>query len=991
MRAESAAGSSKYFFDAWQSAGGQDLNAVTAIVQTGDGYLWLGTYDGLVRFDGVQFKVFNSMNARGLRNGRITALFEDDAGVLWIGHETGDLTQYRDGQFRPTSLGFTWVGGPIADMKTDEDGDLWLTSDRGGLFRLRDGDCARPNVPETGWAAWMIKDAKRRLWVISNGALGSLGAGGFKPLRLDEDDKTVYKYERMLRARDGGLWVLREHHVGKWRAGRWEEDLRPAPWTNDWATALLETQSGDLLVGTFRSGLYLLGAGGATTHLTRASGISSEQVGSLCEDREGNIWVGTGTGLNALRVRKVEMLNPPDEWGGHNVLSFWVRPDGSAWIGTKGAGLYHYERSGAMDHWSNFNQTNGLDSSYVWSVLETRSGELLIGTWGGGLKVESQGHYEALGELSKISAGVLALYESKKGELWIGTTAGLQRYANSKLTFVAGQKELKVPDVRAITESSDGTLWFGMSGGGLASLKDGHLKQFRQQEGLSSDFVHCLYADADGTLWIGTADKGLCRLQKGRFSNIGLDEGLPSSAILHIVDDGQGDLWMGSQRGILRVGKADLNSCADGKARTFHFLTYGKAEGLASESCPGGFQPGACRAPDGRLWFPTTKGIAIVDPTKVATNRVPPPVVIEEFMVDGQPAALAGAQIAPGKQRFEVRYTGLSFAAPDRVQFKYKLDGLETEWVEAGTGRLAQYSYLKPGQYSFHVIACNNDGVWNENGATVDFTVQPHLWQTWWFAVIVVLAGAGGIVTGVLGVAQRRERRKLEQMEKQQAVEKERARIARDIHDDLGASLTRIAMLSQTMRKNLEGNSSEAGTAQRVNGIARDLTRAMDEIVWAVNPKHDTLDSLATYLGGFAQDFLTPAGLRCRLNLPVCLPACAVSAEIRHNVFLAFKEILHNIVKHAKASEVEVSLIMGPPGFEVNIADNGCGFAFNPGKETAAGCGETQRRGGNGLLNVRRRLEQLGGRCEWETGPGLGTRVRFIIVTLKPEESELCR
>jgi ligand-binding sensor domain-containing protein/signal transduction histidine kinase len=984
LKAASAAEVSKYFFEAWPSAGGQELNSVTAIVQTRDGYLWLGTFDGLVRFDGVNFAVFNSMNTRGLQNARITALFEDDSGVLWIGHETGEITQYRGGQFSPVSLGFSWVGGPIEAIEADQDGDLWLASNGGGLFRLRDGLCSKANEPEKGWPAWVVRDKNRKLWAVSNGSVGNLGAGIFKPLRFDDADIMTNKYERVLPARDGGWWVLRDRRIGKWKAGRWEETPRPMAWTNDFATALLEMPSGSLLIGTFRNGLYLFGPGSATMHFTRADGMSSDQVASLLEDREGNIWIGTGNGLDALRVRKVEMLNPPDQWGGHNVLSFWVQPDGSAWIGTKGAGLYHYEPSGSNAQWSCFNQTNHLAALYVWSVLQSRSGELFIGTWGGGLLVEKLGHFQSPGELSKITAGVLALYEGKSGELWIGTTVGLQRYADDKLTLVAGQKELSVADVRSITESSDGTLWFGMSGGGLASLQHGTLKQFRKHDGLSSDFVHCLYADTDGALWIGTADNGLCRLQHGKFSTISKDEGLPSSAIVHIVDDSNGDLWLGTEHGILRVSKTELNRCADRLERTIHCLSYGKAEGLAAQSCPGGFEPGACKAPDGRLWFPTTKGIAIVDPTDVATNRAAPPVVIEEFTVDGKAVTQLGAQVAPGKQRFELRYTGLSFADPDRVCFKYKLDGLESDWVDAGTRRIAQYSYLKPGQYTFHVIACNNDEVWNETGASLDFTVQPHFWQTWWFLVVAMASGVGMVGGGVSLVAQRRERRKLAQLEKQQAVEKERARIARDIHDDLGASLTRIAMLSQTMRKNLAGHSQEASAAERVNSIARDLTRAMDEIVWAVNPKHDTLDSLATYLGGFAQDILAPAGIRCRLNVPVCLPPLAVTAEIRHNVFLAFKETLHNVLKHANASEVEISLETAPTGFALIIADNGCGFALPPTQEAGVAPGERQRLGGgNGLFNVRKRLEDLGGRCEWESAPGLGTHVRLVIVSAK--------
>jgi len=970
----------KYFFDDWPSAGGVEISVVSAMAQTQDGYLWLGTYHGLVRFDGVRFVVFSSMNAPGLQNGRITALFADDSGNLWIAHETGDVTEYHNGQFLPVRLGFSWVGGPIEDLRIDKDGDVWLTSDRGGVFRLQDGQCVLPNVAETGWASWVAQDQQKSLWVVSNGKIGKLGREGFKSARFDESKGATNEYQRVLPTRDGGLWVLRDNQVGKWKAGKWVDGPRPAPWTNDYACALLEMPTGSLLAGTYRNGLFLLSPGGASQRFRRADGLASDTVTALREDREGNVWVGTGNGLNAMRVRKVEMLNPPDEWDGHNVLSFWIQPDGLAWIGTLGAGLYRYEPSVSKTGWTCVHPSN---ASFVWSVLENRRGDLMIGTWGSGLLVAKQGDIASLGQLGGIlpSAGVMALYESKEGDLWIGTTAGLQRYANGTLTMIAGKHELKVPDVRVITETADGVLWFGTSGGGLAALKDGVLKRYMKEDGLSSDLVYCLNADAGDTLWIGTADNGLCRMKNGRISTINFGENLPSSAIYHIVDDGNGYLWLGSDCGILRTSKTDLNLCADGRIPTVHCLRYGKAEGLASESCPGGFEPGACKAPDGRLWFPTTKGIAIVDPANVTTNRTPPPVVIEEFLVDGKPVTGMGASIPPGKQRFEVQYTGLSFAAPDRVRFRYKLDGLETEWVEAGTKRVAQYSYLKPGNYNFQVIACNNDEVWNETGASLGFTLLPYFWQTQWFIIASVAGGIGVVGGGVAFMTRQRARRKMDELEKQRALEKERARIARDIHDDLGANLSRIAMLSQGMRKNIDGNSSEAIAAERVNSIARGLTRTMDEIVWALNPKHDTLDSLGTYLGGFAQDYLTAAGIRCRLNVPICLPTLAVTAEVRHNVFLALKESLHNVVKHANASEVEVLLEIGANEIALVVADNGCGFAMRTGSQTVIGATERQRLGGgNGLCNVRKRLEDVGGCCEWETAPGQGTRVKMIIM-----------
>ena len=384
----------------------------------------------------------------------------------------------------------------------------------------------------------------------------------------------------------------------------------------------------------------------------------------------------------------------------------------------------------------------------------------------------------------------------------------------------------------------------------------------------------------------------------------------------------------------------------------------------------------------------------MIDPVNVSINRKKPPVVIEELLVDSKSverdargtraSQSSGApvfEIPAGRQRFEVRYTALSYAAPEKVRFQYRLEGLERDWVEAGTRRVAEYSYLPPGHYTFRVIACNNDEVWNETGASLAFAVLPAYYQTWWFRSSAVLAGAAAVGFGVLSVSRRRVRARVEQLERQRAIERERARIARDIHDDLGASLTRITMLSQTVHSELEGQPQAAADVDRIYGTARELTRAMDEIVWAVNPKHDTLDSLVTYLGRFAQNFLSTAGIRCRLDVPLHLPAWTVTAEIRHNVFLALKEALHNVVKHAHASEVRISLDLLADGFVLLVADNGCGFDLNGGPRPSSP-DAARLSSGYGLSNMRKRLEEIGGRCDWDTAPGEGTRLK-LQVTIK--------
>ena len=433
----------------------------------------------------------------------------------------------------------------------------------------------------------------------------------------------------------------------------------------------------------------------------------------------------------------------------------------------------------------------------------------------------------------------------------------------------------------------------------------------------------------------------------------------------------------------MRVNQAELNRCANGQVKELHCLTYGLSDGMPTLECSGGFQPAGCRTKDGRLWFPTSKGLVAVDPGKVEANILIPPVAIERLLVDDQVVNAGMApetplRIAPGRHRYEFQFTGLSFEAPENVRFRYRLEGVETKWVETQTPRKAFYSHLPPGDYRFRVLACNNNGVWNEQGATLAFTVLPAFWQTWWFRTsgVVMIALAGG---GIVWLdARRRTRRKVERLERQQAVERERIRIARDIHDDLGANLTCITMLSESARTDLNDLWQVAGHLDQIYNTACELTRAMGEVVWAINPRHDTLDSVAAYLEEFGQNMLRTAGIRCKMNMPSQLPARVVTAEVRHNLFLAFKEALHNAIKHAGASEVRICLTVEPAAFTLVVEDNGKGFASEA-LLTGAPHGQPGHGTGNGLANMRHRLAEIGGRCEIESAPGKGTKVTFMV------------
>jgi len=961
-----------YFPRSWKTENGLPDNAVAAVVQTRDGYLWIGTYGGLVRFDGVRFTVFNSASTPGLQSDRVTSLFEDAQGALWIGHERGDLTRYSDGQFESLAVHETGVRRKISAIGADQDGDIWMLNEEGTLVRARDGaTCALLN---NDGVARMVQDGRGKLWVTSGGQLAALEDGRLTMLTNPNDSNGVGGYVLgICPSRDGGLWIVSDGQVAKWDGHAVSENRGTNP-CNATVVAMLETKSGALAMGTSSDGLYLLFSNRTVLHFNHASGFPNDWIRCLNEDREGTLWVGAGSvGLIALRPGKIETLNAPDNWQGSVVLSTSTSRDGAIWVGSEGAGLYRF----LDNEWKHFGESAGLSNLFVWCVSEDSKGRMWAGTWGGGMFMQQGEHFVVPPGLENVNVPMPAILQAPDGVTWIGTASGLIRYENGAVKWFGEHDGLKVPDVRTIVQDREDTVWFGMLGGGLGRLKNGRLEQFLKSDGLSSDYVQCLRLGADGALWIGTYGSGLARFKDGHFAKITTAEELPNNFICGIEEDDHGNFWISSHGGVFRVSQKALNDCADGKLASVNCLAYGTGDGLPSLVFSGGLQPAGCKLADGRICFPNSKGLVIVNPDDAKVNRLPPPVVIEDIVAGGHtlaqnPGEKSPLKIQPGLQRFEFHYTGLSFVAPEKMQFQYRLEGWEKDWVDAANNkRVAEYSYIPPGSYNFHVRACNSDGVWNETGATLSLIVLPHFWQTFWFHALTVLAAIALVVGIVLFITRRRMRLKLERIERQQALERERTRIAKDIHDHLGANLTRISLLSQSAPGELENPAQAAAQLERIYNTSRELTRSMDEIVWAVNPQHDTLDSLASYLGNFAQEYLVSINIRCRLDMPLHLPHWPITAEMRHNVFLAFKEALHNVVKHSGADEVSVFLATDDDGFHLAVRDNGKGFdpatvSTRPGR-------------GNGLKNMRQRLGKIGGRFEIQSAPGAGTEIKFLV------------
>ena len=981
-----------YFTRTWQVEQGLPQNKVTAVVQTRDGYLWVGTYNGLARFDGVHFTVFDDNNTPELRGNRVTSLFEDDDETLWIGTESGDVSQYKDGHFAAVPRRANWNDGKIYAITADDAGDVWLMNGAGELARARDGQVLSPPSGTVTNVVSLARGRDGTILVERDGAMFVLKNG-----RLTNELSGVGYVQGFCAARAGGFWVACNGNIRKWKDGEWGVDLGAAPWVGSIVPSFVETASGALAGGTPGDGLWLVfpdQTNNPALHFSHTNGLPSDWVISLWEDCEKNLWCGTGAGLVVIRPNNVETVSPPDKWKNCPVLSVQPAPDGALWVGTEGAGLYRLQDG----VWTNFDLAQGIRNPYIWSLAADSAGKIWAGTWGGGLFAQKDEAFDFAPGLENFRPPFPALLFAGN-ELWLGTPAGVLRYQNGKLDPFCEAAGKPFGDVRGIARDKSGALWFGTAGGGLVRCENGNFRRFKKTDGLSSDFIECLHFADDGALWIGTFGGGLNRYKDGKFSVINHNQGLPNGVIGHLESDGRGFLWLSSYGGILRASETDLNNCADGKLAEVPFLTYGINDGLPTLECSEGLQSAGGKTADGRLWFPTAKGLVVVDPAGARINPRPPPVQIETILVDDRPiqnedgkwkmedrphpasAVLhpqSSLRIPPGRHRIEFEYTGLSFVAPEKVRFKCRLSGLEPDWADVGTKRVATYNYIPPGNYSFQVTACNNDGVWNQIGASLKFEVLPYFWQTMWFRVLGGLAtalAAGGVVWFF---TRQRMRRKVERAERQRDIERERTRIARDIHDDLGAQLTRITMMSESARGDLDNPGLAMIGLGKIYDTARELTRSMDEIVWAVNPRHDTLESLADYMEKFAQDLLATAGIRCRLDLPLQFPEWHLTSEVRHNVFLAFKEALHNAVKHSGASEVLIRLAVKEKSFELAIEDNGHGFAAGE-KTKEAGSAPDRAASGNGLENMARRLAAIGGTCEIQNTSGVGTQVIFSV------------
>ncbi len=982
----------------WNVEDGLPDGEITAIQQTPGGSLWVGTPKGLAQFDGVRFKVFKAGSSAALTDSQITWLMASRDGTLWISTQDGNVVRNQHGWFEsvrpPVSI------APDQKENRAPGSPLWERR-----MQLLEGDDAAPDEGLLDNPNHLVEDGEGAIWWHASESLvlrlksdhwtvftptNGLPAGRVRQLTLDHEGHVwieaggrLHRYESnawdhqesvplsgpwpvLTPARQGGLWVAEPRgswfrsggQVRRFVNGQWNGGPQPIPaiplTSRSTVTCLLEDHTRRLWYGTAAGGVFFSNPDGKWQRLSSKNPFSQGYISCLFEDGQGNVWVGTvGDGLYRITPQPLTMVKLPPPLDTAEINTTCVAHDGAIWMGTGGSGVIRRDSQGRF---TMFGAEQGLGNLHVCSIFEDSRTNVWVGASAGLFRLEV-GTFTHINGPPEIARWIKVLFEDKAGRLWIGAGGALTCREQEQFTVHPLRADRGHCDIRSIAEDAAGDLWIGTFGQGLYHMPHNQPDQIHRVETFPATDARALFCDRYGTLWVGTWGEGLLRANGDSFTALTTEDGLPSDRIQSIIDDAGGRIWLSTDNGVVGLPPRQvIENYQRGRSPPLWCQHLSLAEGLANRVCSGSGQPVAARMSDGRLWFPDYEGVAVLDLHAITPKLPAPSIWVEAVLAEGKPLTLTRNEelkMPSSVRRFEFDYTAPDLASAQNLRFRYKLDGLDHDWVEAGPERVAYYSQLKPGEYQFRVMVGGSDGEWHDNDHAFSLRIMPRLWERRWMQVLaggLVLAGLGG---GIVWSQRRKLRLQMERLEMQQALEMERRRIARDLHDELGARLTATALHGELVVQDGKMPDNAKSEMSLITRRVRQLIGAVDEVVWTTDPENDSLSNVVAFLCDYVEQFLAPTGISYRLEVVPDLPALPLGAQARRNLLFAVKEALNNGVRHAAARQIVLRILLENGGLKVEVSDDGRGF--KPGEARAEG---------KGLANIRGRMELVKGRAD---------------------------
>lgn len=967
---------SQYAHSAWRVQDGYFSGTPQAITQTTDGYLWIGTEGGLVRFDGVRFTPWTALTDKQLPGNGVHALLSAKDGSLWIGTQRG-LAHWSKGDL--TNL--TTVRGFIETILQDPEGNVWIS--RSQLYNPEDGalceasgSTIRCYGPSSGmpfpYAQPLFRDVAGNFWIGSSAGVCRWTPVSSKvyPNKALESAKGLSGVSAIVAGSDGSLFVgTRRPGKGgglqRLVKGSWSDYVVPGmDGTKLDVAALLVDRDHNIWVGTSNEGIYRVHDGQAD-HLGSADGLSSDSVQGFFEDREGDLWVATARGLDRLHDVRVVSYSIREGLTSDDVDSVVAAPDGTVWIGNSQAlDIFRHGKLSAIA------ERSGLPGTVVTSLFEDREGRLWVGL-DNKLAVYEQGRFRTINNRDGTPLGVVVgMTEDSDRNIWANVT----RPALVRIRDLAVEEEFKPPQIARIqtlvADPKDG-IWLAFMNGDLARLRQGKLEPVVSSLG-AKGMIRDLVAEPDGSMW-GATRQGLYRWQDGRGQFLDSSRGLPCEEVFSLGQDDRGALWLSMPCGLGEIDRAELDRWDRQPDTRATVKTYDVFDGAQ----PGlsNFRPRISRSPDGKLWFANENILQVVDPSHMAGNPVPPPVHVEQMIADHKNYAPGEKLRLPALTRdIEIDYTALSLTTPEKVQFRYKLDGHDTDWQNPQARRQAFYSDLGPGNYEFHVTASNNDGVWNEQGAILPFSIAPAFFQTAWFRFLCFLAGAGLLwslyALRLHQVAQRMRARFDERLA-------ERERIARDLHDTLLQGIFSASIHLDLANNRLPEGAPAKAALERGVELLRQVSVEGRNTLRALRSPHLSADDLEQSISRIQEECEVPDSVNFRVVVEgrprVLRPI------IRDEVYRIAREAVVNAIRHSQASQIEVQVDYKSRSLVVSVRDNGCGID--------AQVLERGREGHWGLAGMRERAEKIGGKLEVMSRVGAGTEVQLLLPGKRAFES----